>query len=137
LLQAIVDQLSVGVDDLATRLVPRLGQYLEAFTAKAYTRATLGPRGEVSVHPAEGEPVAYTDLSEDVVDTVDLALRFALAECVLRKFRMPVLIDDPMTELDPKRRKLLAQMLTYFGRASQVVVLSGQDDLQGTPLELG
>ena len=137
LVQAAVDQLSVTVDDLGTRLVPRLGQYLEAFTAKTVKKAKLGPRGEVTVMPEQGEPIAYPDLGPDLLDTVDLALRFALAECVLRKFRIPVFVDDPLWAQDDKRRRLFGQMLGYFGRASQVVVLSGQSDLQGSPLDLG
>lgn len=137
LVQAAVDQLSVSVDDLGTRLVPRLGQYLEAFTAKAIKKAKLGPRGEVTVLPEEGEPIAYPDLGPDLLDTVDLALRFALAECVLRKFRIPVFVDDPLWAQDDKRRRLFGQMLGYFGRASQVVVMSGQSDLQGSRLDIG
>lgn len=137
LVQATTDLLSVEVDKLATKLAPRLGQYLEAFTAGALKRAEIGPRGEVRVLSEAGEGQAFTELEGDTLDAVDAALRFTLAELVLRRYRMPLLVEEPFTNLDPKRRKLLTQMLGYFGRATQVIVLSEQTDLPGRALELG
>ncbi len=136
LVQSAVDQLSMSVDDLGNRLKPRLAQFLDAFTSHQFKAAELGAQGEVSVVSADDETVSYTDLEGEALDKVDMALRLALAELVVSKFRVPIIIDDPVIEFDPKRRKLFGQMLGHFGRATQVLVLSGQSDLPGSPVHL-
>ena len=134
LVGAAVDLLSVEVDVLAERLVPRLAQYLEAFTEGRYAAAVMGPRGEIALCPPDGDPVPYPDLPADVGDVVDVALRFALAESVLRRYRFPILIDDPFCDLGPRRRHLFGQMLAYFAQGTQLVVATSQEDLPGNRL---
>jgi len=135
LVQATVDLLSIEVDTLAQKLVPRLEQYLQAFTQAKYGVSGVGPRGEITLLE-EGKEALYRDLEGEDLDLVDASLRFTLAEFVLRRYRIPLLVDDPFTDLDPKRRKLLAQMLGYFARATQVVVFSQNEDIPGHALEL-
>lgn len=131
LVGAVVDYLAVEVDALGERLSGRLEQYLEVFTEGRIKGATLGPRGEVILQPKGSDPVPYPELPLEELDAVDLALRFALAESILRRFRVPILIDDPICDLGQRRRRYFGQMLSYFAQGTQLVVATGQDDLPG------
>jgi hypothetical protein len=136
LFQIARDLLSVEVDDLAQRITQRLGQYLVAFTDKHYRSCSFGPRGELTVSPAEGEPVPYVSLTGEALDMVDSALRFTLIEACLKEVRVPVVFDDPFTKFPPKKRLLLAQMLSYLGNTTQTFVLTGQADINGHEVTL-
>lgn len=136
LMQIVVDLCSVEVDDLGGQIRKRLGQYLTAFTDKRYRDATFGPRGELTVVPAQGDPVPYVSLPPDQLDMVDAALRFTLIEYSVREVRVPVIFDDPFTGFSEKKRKLLGQMLGYLANTTQVVVLTDQPDLTGHALSL-
>src|SRR5262249_45449807 len=126
------DILTTPVDDLAEMIRPRVGQYLLALTDKTYDSATFGARGEMSVVPKGlGEPIAFMDLPVDQMDLVDAALRFSLVETILGKFKIPVLIDDPFTNFPTKKRELLAQMLTYLAKQTQVFLLTEKEDVKG------
>ncbi|MBK6683164.1 MAG: hypothetical protein IPG45_01720 [Deltaproteobacteria bacterium] len=136
LVQAAVDLLQLDVDTLATSLSPRLSQYLAAFTEKKWRGASFGARGELSVFEAnEGPKVAYVDLQGEELDLVDVALRFSLVEAILRKVRVPLLIDDPFAELPGKRRRLFTQMVGYLASATQVLAATELEDLSGNELK--
>lgn len=136
LMQLVVDLCSIEVDDLASKIRKRLGQYLTAFTDKKYRDATFGPRGEVTVIPQGSDPVPYAVLPAEELDMVDAALRFTLIEYSVRQVRIPVVFDDPFTAFSAKKRKLLGQMLGYLANTTQVVILTDQPDLTGHPLTL-
>lgn len=136
LVQAAVDVLQVDVDTLAASLAPRLAQYLAALTDKKHRGATFGPRGELSVYDgADGEKTLYVDLEGDELDMVDTALRLGLVEAVLRKVRVPLLLDDPFFDLPGKRRRLFVQMIGYLASATQIVAASEAEDLTGNELK--
>jgi hypothetical protein len=136
LVQAGVDLLQMDVDGLAQVLGPRIGQYLTALTDKKYRGAKFGPRGEVEVFedPA-GPKTGYMELEGEVLDLVDVSLRFALVEAILRKVRVPLLIDDPFTHLPGKNRRLFTQMIGYLGSATQLVIGTELEDLTGHDLK--
>lgn len=136
LVQAAVDLLQLDVDTLATSLSPRLAQYLAAFTEKKWRGATFGARGELSVFEAnDGPRVAYVDLEGEELDLVDVALRFSLVEAILRKVRVPLLLDDPFADLPGKRRRLFTQMVGYLAGATQVLAATESEDLSGNELK--
>lgn len=137
MVQSTVDLLTTEVDALAESLGPRLGQYLQAFTDGAYTKSELGPRGALGLlGETEADATLYRDLEGDAADQVDVALRFALAEAILRRYRFPLLVDDPFCNLDARRRGLYLQMLGYFAKATQVIVATSESDVPGKALKL-
>jgi hypothetical protein len=132
LVQAAVDLLQLPVDDLTERIRPRVGQFLAAFTDNVFDSATFGPRGEMSVVPkGGGEPIGFMELEPEAIDLVDVALRFSLAEAILSKFKVPILIDDPFLGFVPQKRMLLSQMLTYLAKMTQVLLLTEREDVTG------
>ena len=127
--------LQVPVGTLAAKLQVRMGQYLAALTERRYARVQFSPRGAIRVGPkGSGALERYIDLTPDVVDEVDAAIRFCLAEAILRERHVPILVDDPFIELDARRRKLLGQMIQYLGRATQVFVVTPGDGIEGHPI---
>ena len=135
LVQGAVDLLHVPVDELVTSLGERCGQYLGALTGGEIGRVAFGPRGELSVGSAQGgELVPYVELEGARLDLADAALRLTLVEALVRRHPIPVLFDDPFGELPPRARKLFGQMLAYLGEATQVLVLTGAEDLPGQPV---
>ncbi len=135
LFEAAAELTQLDPERLGAQVSARLGQYLLAFTDGRYDKVELGPRGEVTVLPRKsGDPVAYVALEGEILDLVDAAIRFTLVEHVVRKVRVPVLMNDPFGNFPPKRRTLLAQMLGYLGAATQVLVVTERSDLSGHQL---
>jgi uncharacterized protein YhaN len=135
LMQAAVDILSMQVDDLANALKPRLAQYLTAFTDGQFQPASFGPRGELTLaQSGQSNPIAYVALSPEQVDGVDAALRFALVEAIVSRFKIPLVIDDPFLAFPTKKRMILSQVLTYLGNATQIVLLTEKQDVTGNIL---
>jgi predicted ATPase len=79
---------------------------------------------------AEGA-VAYEDLEGARLDQVDVALRFALLESVLRVRRAPVLIEEPVAALPPERRDVLQRIYAHLAQRTQVIILTPASDLEG------
>ena len=131
LVVAATDLLQVQTDVLDELLAQRLGQYLMAFTDKRLRRAQFGPRGEVLLAGKTGDFVAYPDLEDDLVDLADASIKMALVEMVIRQFRIPVLLDDPFVDFPKARRTLVGQMLAYLSSATQVIIATPVQDLQG------
>ena len=137
LITAATDLLQIPVEELDNRLGARLGQYLSAFTDKAFQRVEFGPRGEVRVAGKRGDFVAYPDVDERQIDLVDSSIKMALVELVVRQYRIPVLLDDPFTEFPTARRTLVGQMLAYLSSATQVIMATPVTDLHGHDVKLG
>ena len=135
LIESARDVLQLPVEKLAAKIETRMGQYLSALTRRRYNRVKITPRGAVQVGlRGSADLERYCDLSRQTLDEVDAAVRFCLAEAVLRQYHVPMLIDDPFLKLDAHRRKLLAQMLQYLGRATQIVVLTPFKGIEGHSL---
>lgn len=137
LMQSAVDLLSIEVDDLAKKIEPRLALYLKALTAGRFEQVQFGARGEIAVKsPSDEESIAYGDIDSDLIDFVDLAIRFSLAEVLVRTFQIPMLVDDPVVTLDEARRGLFQQMIGYFGNTTQVIIATATGGIQGHPIAL-
>ncbi|MBI4814630.1 MAG: hypothetical protein HY791_00130 [Deltaproteobacteria bacterium] len=137
LVQSGVDALLIPLDAVIEKVEKRLAQYVSAFTRKKFTAVSFGARGEISVSAEGGDPVAFTALEPRDMDYVDAAIRLTLAEAAIPKARAPILIDDPFTAMDPKRRKTFMQMLSYFAAVTQVIALSPLADFEGHELDFG
>ncbi len=73
----------------------------------------------------EGGPqLAYELLSQGTRDVVALALRLALAETALGDADAPLLLDDPLVDMDPRRRQAAASAIVSYARSRQVLLFT-------------
>lgn len=72
----------------------------------------------------DGRPLTYDLLSHGTKDTVALAWRFALTEHFLKKERGMIILDDPMVDMDPVRRKQASNAIEQFVGSHQVILLT-------------
>lgn len=130
--RAAVDLLQIPTDDVPAKLGTRLKQYLTAFTDQRYDAAMFGARGEMSVVPAGGgAPIPFMELPDPDLDLVDSALRFALLEACIAHSKIPVLIDDPFLGFPAAKRMLFSQMVSYLANATQIFLLTENEDVTG------
>ncbi len=130
LVESAVDVLHTPLEGIVQALPARLSQYVSALTDGVYTVATLDHHGALSVAPSPTAPsVPYPTLEAPLVDLVDTALRLTLMEACVSRVPAPVLIDDPFTHFDSRRRTMFRQMLGYLGAATQTIVLTSLEDL--------
>ena len=90
-------------------------------------------RGEMTVF-RKGDPengLPFMDLDRATLDLCDSALRFALVEACVAKFKIPLLFDDPFLSFPAPRRALLSQMFGYLGKMTQVLLLTEREDVAG------
>jgi hypothetical protein len=135
LMQSGVDLMQTTLDTFAPAFRDRFKEYLSALTDQRYVDCTFGPQGEVGVLDRDQQPTAYVALEGEVLDLVDVALRFALAEAVVSRVRIPIAVDDPFEAFPARRRTLFLQMLEYMSKLTQVVVLTSRDDVRGNVSE--
>lgn len=92
-----------------------LSRYLLAMTGGVY-EAGLGDGVPAAFRRAEGMELSLELLSTGTRDTVALALRLAIAELILGDRTAPLVLDDPLVDLDPHRQTLAAAGIRDFGR---------------------
>lgn len=66
----------------------------------------------------------YDLLSHGTKDAVSLAWRFALTEHFLQGEPGFIILDDPLVDMDPERRKLATKAIQEFGVNQQVLVMT-------------
>lgn len=129
---ALADVVHRPIEVLGPALVPRLAQYLRAFTGGAFVGAEVGPGGELRVRPADSEGTAPLSAVDPVHQrAVEAAIHLAWLEAAVSRVAVPVLMDDPFVGLSPPVRKLIGKALGYVGERAQVIVLTPEADLAG------
>ncbi len=110
-------------EEMNTRFAPRLcalaGKHLAALTEGKYDTLTLDDRfairlqGEEGTHPAE-------EFSAGTRDAVYFAFRLAAGE-MLSATPLPMVLDDPFTNLDPARKKAAEGLLQKAAEDRQIL----------------
>ncbi|MCB9654453.1 MAG: hypothetical protein H6729_10035 [Deltaproteobacteria bacterium] len=132
LVQSAVDLTQKDEDALAEALRPRLNAYVSAFTDGRWTSASFGARGALQLTaPGDGGSTDYLSLEREDLDLVDTALRLSLLELCVQSVAAPVFVDDPFERLDADKRRLFVRALAELGRATQVIVCTACDDIEG------
>lgn len=68
--------------------------------------------------------LGYQLLSHGTKDTVALAWPFALSEKFLGEETGFIILDDPMVDIDPERRKEVVKAINAFSEQHQVIVMT-------------
>ncbi|MGF1508347.1 MAG: ATP-binding protein [Myxococcota bacterium] len=129
LMQAGIDLMQTTLETFTPDFQRRFNQFLSALTDQRYVDSEFGPRGEVRVMDRDQKVTPYAKLQGEILDLVDVAIRFSLAEAVVSRVRIPVVVDDPFEAFPKRRRKLFVQMLQYMSKLTQVIVLTRTEDI--------
>lgn len=133
-IDTMVDELWAAAEQLTgmnrSTIIMQVGErfkvYINAFTGKKYNDGDLSSEKNLSLRSATGSYVDLKDLSPSTQDAAWLALKIALMENLSKQFNLPVLLDDPLRNLDDSRLAMVSKALKRIGAAGQVVLLSTQ-----------
>lgn len=74
------------------------------------------------------EPLPLELLSHGTISGVALAFRLAMAHYLLQESKGFIIMDDPMVDLDPERKKQAAQVLAEAAQDKQIIVTTFEPD---------
>ena len=111
--------------DIAPRLNEALGGTLERITGGRYTEAFVDAEYQVRLRPKKRSDLVEADLlSHGTRDQIYLVERLELVDILTADESLPVLLDDPFSHSDPRRRATLADFLSDCSERRQLIVLS-------------
>jgi exonuclease SbcC len=120
--RAIVEEQDESVFD---PFVARVEEYVNAATGAAYTTVvSADPLTPERFKRGEGPELPYNLLSQGTRDSLALALRLSLAETLLQGGSAPLVMDDPLVDMDPERRAAAAAMITRYAERHQVIIFT-------------
>jgi DNA repair exonuclease SbcCD ATPase subunit len=108
----------------------RLTSYLDLATGSRF-RAPEVPEGRITptvFAAATGPELEFDLLSQGTRDIVSLALRLALAEAAAPDGAPPLLLDDPLVDMDPDRRAGAVRAIEAYAEGRQVLLFTCHPD---------
>jgi uncharacterized protein YhaN len=99
-------------------------------SAGNYVKVEVGPDGLPVVHEKGGAKLAYGTLSHGTREMACFCLRAGLVEAIAGKRRVPFILDDPFTGLDPTRQQAACQILRVLGTKTQVILFTSNPALK-------
>ena len=103
-------------------LVKLFTQNLNLLTGQRYTGARLDGAVPGEIISAEGKTLPVELLSAGTTAGVALALRLAMCSYLLQGAGGFMIMDDPLVNLDPERKKAAAGVIQEFARANQIII---------------
>ncbi|NTW65351.1 MAG: hypothetical protein HGB21_03405 [Nitrospirae bacterium] len=103
---------------------------LQTVSAGKYVRVEVGPDGLPIVHDKNGAKLAYGTLSHGTREMVCFCLHAGLVEAIAGKRRIPFILDDPFTGMDPARQHAACQLLRVLGTKTQVILFTSNPALK-------
>ena len=123
------DVLLVDVDQVVAQIQARAGQVAAAFSEGRWAGVSFNSKGECSARGADGALQAFTALSDADADAVYVAVKVALLEAVLKRGRVPVVIDRAFDTLPDAKLLLVKRLLGFLAGQTQVVCVSANPAL--------
>ena len=134
--QNLVDKaaelLNLSADEVWEAIGQRLSAYLSALTDKRIVSSTTDEKRHWVLSNADGRGGPYHGLPPELKDLAYAALRLALLERVAAHKRLPVLVDDAFSALEPAKRALIAKMLKGIAAQTQIIHRTPEEPPQGT-----
>ena len=103
-------------------------KWLHAMVGNRFTSVELDQEIPVQFKTDDNRPLTFELLSHGTKDVVSLAWRFALTEHFLQEQSGFLILDDPMVDMDPKRRKAVVKAIREFSTDTQVLVMTCHPD---------
>ena len=130
------DELAATTEEYQRGFAPRL----ERLVADGLRSVTQGRYGQVGVDPSSlgltvvvperEEPVAAEQLSTGTRELIYLLLRIGVARLMSRTHEtLPLLLDDPLVQLDRRRQEQFLGLLAELAKETQVFLFTKDDDL--------
>ena len=134
--QNLVDKaaelLNLSPDEVWEAIGPRLSAYLSALTDKRIMSSATDEKRHWVLSNADGRSGPYHGLPGPLKDLAYAALRLALLERVAAYKRLPVVVDDAFSALEPAKRALIAKMLKGIAAQTQIIHRTPEEPPQGT-----
>jgi len=134
--QNLVDKaaelLNLSADEVWDAIGQRLSAYLSALTDKRIVSGTTDEKRHWVLSNADGRGGPYHGLPPQLKDLAYAALRLALLERVAAYKRLPVVVDDAFSALEPDKRALIAKMLKGIAAQTQIIHRTPEEPPQGT-----
>jgi hypothetical protein len=134
--QSLVDKaaelLNLSADEVWEAIGQRLSAYLSALTDKRVVSSTTDEKRHWVLSNADGRGGPYHGLPPQLKDLAYAALRLALLERVAAYKRLPVVVDDAFSALEPAKRALVAKMLKGIAAQTQIIHRTAEEPPQGT-----
>ena len=120
----------IEIETLVPAVESAAQRNLLTVSAGKYVRVEVGPDGLPIVHDKNGAKLAYGALSHGTREMVCFCLRAGLVEAIAGKRRIPFVLDDPFTGLDPARQQAACQLLRVLGTKTQVILFTSNPALK-------
>ncbi|MFW6293974.1 MAG: ATP-binding protein, partial [Spirochaetota bacterium] len=127
--RAVEETIAEEAKDPFEPYAKRVLAYLDVASAEEY-RAIVSddPLLPAMYRRGQGPVLEYELLSQGTRDMVALAIRLALAETALSGADAPLLLDDPLVDMDPLRRVGAARAIAEYGTKRQVILFTCHPD---------
>ncbi|MHB8875458.1 MAG: AAA family ATPase [Myxococcaceae bacterium] len=122
------DLFTCDVPTAGGMLKDRAAQYLAALCDRRYHAVEFDRNGKGFAH-APGRTVPAGELPGKDLDLFYFSVRLTLIEKYCARFKVPVLLEDLPTLVDPVKLQLLARMLKHVGTMTQVLHVSSDPSL--------
>ena len=96
--------------------------YLAPLTADRYKSSFMDGALPSGIIKENGEEMPLDLLSTGTRDGMALALRLAMSEYLLQNRQGFMIMDDPLVNLDPERKKAAAKVLKEFAQKFQLII---------------
>jgi uncharacterized protein YhaN len=127
------DLLSGAVDEFRRTYLGRfaadIGRNLALVTGGCYTEARLGEDMSVSLRGKGNSWQPVEHFSRGTIDALYFALRLSLTRHLSPGRHLPLLLDDPLVNLDRFRLSETLKMLELLSREHQVVLFAHDENL--------
>lgn len=124
--QQALGWLKMANEEMNTRFAPRLcglaGEYLAKMTDGKYQSLLLDSKFGISLESEEGT-YPIESFSAGTRDAVYFAFRLAVSE-LLGETALPMVLDDPFTNLDDERRAAAEKLLEAAAKSRQILYFS-------------
>jgi hypothetical protein len=132
LVERAAELLNQSADEVWEAISPRLSAYLSALTDKRIASSATDEKRHWVLSNADGRSGPYHGLPPVLKDLAYAALRLALLERVASYKRLPVVVDDAFSSLEPAKRALVAKMLKGISAQTQIIHRTAEEPPQGT-----
>jgi DNA repair protein SbcC/Rad50 len=125
---------SSASQDAAPEVDRALKQVLSAAPIKGIKEVRIGSNLELhlTVEGASSEIAPseiWTYLSSGAQQQLALALRLAMARTASGRTNLPLLLDEPLTDLDDERAKLVFRYIAQVAKSTQVIITTCHEQL--------
>jgi len=122
----------IEMETLVPAVAAAAQRNLSLITAGRYVRIDVGKEGGPVIHAKDDSLINVSELSHGTKDLVYFCLRTGLVEALAGKRRLPLILDDPFSCLDPERQQAACQILRSLGAKTQVILLTSNPALKAT-----